>query len=113
LNFMAAHPEHRFTVAELVKSLRLSKTTCHTLIASLVRVGYVFRTHDGNYVLGPALASIGNIAAQHGSPLLIAQPEMRALSDEFDAVCSAYFRERDKLVVRERVASRSDIGWLS
>lgn len=38
---------------------------------------------------------------------------MRSLSDQFDCVCSAYFRERDHLIVRERFISTSDVGWLS
>jgi DNA-binding IclR family transcriptional regulator len=62
-------------------------------------------------MMGPALASIGRIALQHASPLQVAQPEMRALADEFDAVCAAYFREGEDIIVRDRAASGSHIGW--
>jgi DNA-binding IclR family transcriptional regulator len=62
-------------------------------------------------MLGPALASIGRIALQHTSPLQVAQPEMRALADEFDAICAAYFREGDEIIVRDRAASVSHVGW--
>ncbi|MET0269183.1 MAG: hypothetical protein ABW173_02030 [Sphingomonas sp.] len=55
--------------------------------------------------------AVARVADEHLSPLRIAQPEMRALADEFDAVCSAFFREGDEIVVKERSASRSNLGW--
>ena len=113
LNFMAEHPDHAVMVSDLVRALRISRSTCHSLVASLVRVGYLHRTSDKTYVLGPSLALVGQIAARHASPVLIAQPEMRALAEEFDVICSAFFREGDHLVVRERAASGTHIGWSS
>jgi DNA-binding IclR family transcriptional regulator len=113
LNFMAEHPDHAVTVSDLVRALKISRSTCHTLVSSLAQVGYLHRTSDKTYVLGPSLALVGQIAAKHASPLLIAQPEMRALAEEFDVICSAFFREGDHLVVRERAASGSNLGWSS
>jgi DNA-binding IclR family transcriptional regulator len=111
LNFIVDHPGQAFTLTDLVKALKLSRATCHALLTGLVEVGYLYRTSDKNYMLGPALASIGRIALQHTSPLQVAQPEMRALADEFDVICAAYFREGDDIVVRDRAASGSHIGW--
>jgi DNA-binding IclR family transcriptional regulator len=111
LNFLADHPGQAFTLTDLVRALKLSRATCHALLTSLVEVGYLYRASDKAYVLGPALVAIGRTAAQHTSPLQIAQPEMRALADEFDAMCSAYFRDRNEVVVRERAASATHLGW--
>jgi DNA-binding IclR family transcriptional regulator len=111
LNFMAEHPDHAVTVSDLVRALKISRSTCHSLVQSLTRVGYLHRTSDKTYVLGPSLALVGQVAARHASPMLIAQPEMRALADEFDVICSAFFRDGDHLVVRERAASGSHLGW--
>jgi DNA-binding IclR family transcriptional regulator len=111
LNFFADHPEQSFTLTDLVRALKLSRATCHALLTGLVEAGYLYRSHDKSYVLGPTLAAIGRVADQHSSPLQIAQPEMRALADEFDAVCSAFFRDRDVVVVRARAASVSQLGW--
>lgn len=111
LNFFADHPEQSFTLTDLVRALKLSRATCHALLTGLVEAGYLYRSHDKSYVLGPTLAAIGRIADMHSSPLQIAQPEMRALADEFDAVCSAFFRDRDVVVVRARAASVSQLGW--
>src|ERR1700744_3126443 len=95
LNFIADHPGQAFALTDLVRALKLSRATCHALLTGLVDVGYLYRTSDKNYMLGPSLASIGRIALQHASPLQVAQPEMRALADEFDVFCAAYFREGD------------------
>lgn len=111
LNFIADHPGQAFALTDLVRALKLSRATCHALLTGLVDVGYLYRTTDKTYVLGPALAAIGRTAAEHFSPLQVAQPEMRSLADEFDVVCGAYFLEGDTIHLRERAASLSHVGY--
>ena len=113
LNFFADHPKQSFTLTDLVRALKLSRATCHALLAGLVESGYLYRTQDKSYVIGPTLVSIGRIAQQHLSPLQVAQPEMRALADEFDAICSAFGRDGDEVVVLARAAALSHLGWSS
>ncbi len=110
LNFFADHPGQSFTLTDLVRALKLSRATCHGLLAGLVEAGYLYRTSDKAYLLGPALVSIGEVAKAHFSPLQAAQPEMRALADEFDVTCSATFRERGDVVIRERATAVSHLG---
>lgn len=111
LDFMAEHPGQAFALTDLVRALKLSRATTHALLTSLVDVGYLYRASDKTYVLGPKLAAIGRAAASHAAPLDIARGEMRALSDEFDVVCSAFFLEGDVVSVRERTASVSHVGY--
>ncbi|MDR2858680.1 MAG: helix-turn-helix domain-containing protein [Novosphingobium sp.] len=111
LNFIADHPGQAFALTDLVRALKLSRATCHALLTGLVDVGYLYRTSDKTYVLGPALAAIGRTAAGHFSPLQVAQPEMRSLADEFDVVCTAYFLEGDTMHLRDRAASASHVGY--
>lgn len=111
LNFIADHPGQAFALTDLVRALRLSRATCHALLTGLVDVGYLYRTSDKTYVLGPALAAIGRTAAAHFSPLQVAQPEMRAIADTFDVVCGAYFLEGDTVHLRDRAASVSHVGY--
>lgn len=111
LDFMADHPSQAFALTDLVRALRLSRATCHALLTGLVEVGYLYRTSDKAYVLGPALAKVGKAALHSLSPLQVAQPELRALADEFDVVCSAFFLEGDTIVSRERAASISHLGF--
>lgn len=111
LNFMADHPGQAFALTELVRALKLSRATCHALLAGLVEVGYLYRASDKTYVLGPKLAEIGRTAAESLSPMQVAQPEMRRLADEFDVVCSAFVLEGDMIHLRERAASVSHVGF--
>jgi DNA-binding IclR family transcriptional regulator len=111
LNFIADHPGQAFALTDLVRALKLSRATCHALLTGLVDVGYLYRTGDKTYVLGPALAALGRTAAEHFSPLQIAQPEMRRLADDFDVVCGAYFLEGDTMHLRDRAASASHVGY--
>lgn len=111
LNFMASHPGQAFALSDIVRALKLSRATCHALLTGLVEVGYLYRATDKTYVLGPGLAAIGRAAAEHSSPLQIAQPEMRQLADAFDVVCGAYFLEGDTLHLRDRATSLSHVGY--
>jgi DNA-binding IclR family transcriptional regulator len=111
LNFIADHPGQAFALTDLVRALKLSRATCHALLTGLVDVGYLYRTTDKTYVLGPALAALGRTALEHFSPLQVAQPEMRSLADEFDVVCAAYFLEGDMIHLRDRAASLSHVGY--
>src|ERR1700756_2891460 len=100
LDFVADHPGQSFTLTDLVRALRLSRATCHGLLTGLVEAGYLYRANDKSYVLGPALAAIGEVAKEHFSPLQIAQSEIRALADEFGVTCMASFRENLDVIVR-------------
>lgn len=110
LNFFADHPGQAFTLTDLIRSLHLSRATCHALLTSLTDAGYLFRSSDKTYVLGPVLATIGQRAHAHYSPLQVAQTEMRRLADTFDVVCSAVARDGSDIVVRERANSVSHLG---
>ena len=112
LNFFVEHPQQAFTLTQIVKSLRLSRATCHALLVGLVEAGYLYRRPDKSYVLGPALISLAVNAQQHFSPLAVARQEMRMLADELDVVSGALFPEGDELVVRERAASLTHLGWV-
>jgi DNA-binding IclR family transcriptional regulator len=111
LNFLADHPRQRFTLTDIVRALKISRATCHVLLSGLVEGGFLYRTMDKTYVLGRALARIGQIAANSLSELQVAGPEMRALADEFDVICAAVYREDHHSVVKERAISMSHIGW--
>jgi DNA-binding IclR family transcriptional regulator len=111
LDFFADHPGQAFTLTDLVRALKLSRATCHALLMGLVEVGYLYRASDKNYVLGPALVNIARVAAEHASPIQAVQPEIRAVADEFEAFCSAFYRDGDDVVVLDRAMAGSNMGW--
>jgi len=111
LNFFAEHPGQAFTFTDIVKALDLGRATCHALLAGLVEAQYLYRNNDKTYVVGPALVAIGRIAIENFSPMQAAQPELRALSDEFRAVCSAVYLEGNDVNIKLRAGSGSHAGW--
>ncbi|RVT89885.1 MarR family transcriptional regulator [Sphingomonas crocodyli] len=111
LNFFADHPGQAFTLTDIVSSLKISRATCHALLAALVEAGYLYRSNSKTYLLGSALARLAEAARGSLSPLQVAAPEMRALADEFDVIVAAIFLEKDEAVVRERASSVSHLGW--
>jgi DNA-binding IclR family transcriptional regulator len=110
LDFFADHSNQSFTLADLIRALKLRRSTCHALLGGLLESGYLYRTRDKSYVIGPRLLAAGRIAKEQFSILQIAEPEMRELADDYDAICSAIFRESDAIVVRARAASVSQLG---
>jgi DNA-binding IclR family transcriptional regulator len=87
LNFLARHEDESFTLSELARRLDMSKSTGHTLLATLVQAGYVLRDAEGAYLLGPAIVPLGEAATAHHRVVAIARREMLALSEELDLEC--------------------------
>lgn len=110
LNFYADHPGQAFSLTDLIRALKINRATCHSLLAELVDAGYLYRTNDKRYLLGPAMVRFTRLASLHLSPLQIAQPEMRALSDRHDVVCLAVFRDGGDVVAREQTSSLSHLS---
>lgn len=111
LNFFAGHPGQSFTFTDVVKALKLGRATCHSLLAGLVEEQYLYRNADKTYMIGPALAAVGRIAFDQFSPLQAAQPEIRLLADEFQAMCTVGALERGNIIVRARAGSGSRMSW--
>jgi DNA-binding IclR family transcriptional regulator len=111
INFFAEHPGQAFTFTEIVRALKMGKATCHSLLTSLLEAQYLYRNRDKTYVIGPALVAIARIAARQFSPLQAAEPEIRALADEFGAVCSVIALDKDHAMIKARAGTVSDFGW--
>jgi len=111
INFLAEHPDQSFKLMDIQRALRLSRTTCHSVLLALLEAGYVNRGSDKSFTLGPMLVDIGQAASISLSPIQVAQPEMRQLADRYDVICSAVFLEGKDTVVRDRAASVSYLGF--
>ncbi len=106
LSFLAEHPGQAFTLTDFVNALKINGATCHAALNSLVEANFLYRTSAKTYVLGPALFAVAKAAGDHMSPLQIAQPEMRQIADEYDAVCEASMRDGYEVIVRARAEAR-------
>ena len=113
LNLVVQHPTRAFTLTDLVRSLQLSRATCHAVLVTLVEAGYLYRLANKSYVIGPALIAAGRIAREHFSPLELAREEMRGLSDKYRVMCSAFAVEGDEIELRDLVGGTSHMRWLT
>jgi DNA-binding IclR family transcriptional regulator len=104
-NFFVEHPRQSFTIAQVVRSLKLSRSTCVNIMNGLVEAGYLYRNTDRTYVLGPAILRIARQARIALTPLDIARLEIRRLADRLDAIVAVHARENGEVVLRERAVS--------
>ncbi|MCP1470346.1 DNA-binding IclR family transcriptional regulator [Sphingobium sp. OAS761] len=111
LNFLGGHAGQAFTLTEIAKSLRISSATCHNLLGALAEAGYIYRTAAKTYVIGPGVSRVAQAAVNPDLLMQVVRPEMRAIADEFDVVCSVYTLRGDQIVVRERAAALSHVAW--
>jgi DNA-binding IclR family transcriptional regulator len=117
LKLLAIHPGTAFSLTDIVKALKMNRATCHSLLAELVDTGFLYRTSDKLYLLGPAAAELGRAASNPLPPVHVVRPEARALADMYDVVCVAVSREHNDVVHWERAASASHLdrppdAWL-
>lgn len=110
LNFFLEHPQQIYTLAQVVKSLRLNRATTHSILLGLVDAGYLYRRSDKTYILGPVLPSLAANAQPLLSPFIVASHEMRGLADELDVIAAAIAREGSEIVVQERASSVNHLG---
>lgn len=109
LNFFAEHPDHGFSLTDIIRTLQLNRATCHGLLNALADAGYLYRDAAKKYRMGPALAAIGRIAHQSFAPVEAARDQMRRLADTHDLVCFAASRVGSEMIFLEKMVSRSHL----
>jgi DNA-binding IclR family transcriptional regulator len=104
IGVLADHPEEGFTLAEITRRLDVNKSTCHSILTTLLDAGWLLRDpRRKTYRLGPALPHIGQ-AATRGFPALdFARPELIDLSRELGAHCVALQPAGDHVTVVDQV----------
>jgi DNA-binding IclR family transcriptional regulator len=111
LNYLAAHPEERFTLSEIARATDLNKATLHAILGALTEAGFVLREEDRKtYGLGPALVALGGAAVEANPAVQLALPHMEALSNELGLDCVASTAIEDQIVILARTSSRRPFG---
>ena len=107
VEFLAEHPERSFGLADLTRRLGLSHATAHALLATLVGEGWVRRSSDRTFSIGPALVAVG-VAARRGLRVVDeALPHMEALAADLGVECQAGVVAGSDVVVVSRVGRRT------
>lgn len=111
LNYLAAHPEERYTLSEIARSTDLNKATLHAILGALTESGFVLREEERKtYGLGPALVALGGAAVESNPAVQLAVPHMQALSDELGLDCVASTAIEDQIVILQSTSSRRPFG---
>jgi DNA-binding IclR family transcriptional regulator len=103
VEFLASRPAEPATVAELVRHLGLNRATCHAVLASLVRAGWILRDPaEKTFTPGPALIALGR-AAESGVPAArAADDELAALAKDLGVTATISYPSGDHIVVGSR-----------
>lgn len=111
MNFLANHPTDRFTLSEIAREVGLNKATLHAILGTLVDAGYLVRDDSRKtYGLGPALIALGGAALESNPAVLLARPEMHAVSDELHLDCIASTAVGDEIVILARTSPSRPFG---
>lgn len=81
---LAASPHRSFTMSEIMRDTDINVASCHSILAGMTEKGYLRRSSQKTYTLGPVLAAIGQ-AAFTAQPLIArARVEAKALAERID-----------------------------
>lgn len=81
LDFLAGFPGRSFSLSEIARAAKINVASCHAVLNALTERGYLSRTPQRTYGLGPALVAIGH-AALKSQPLIA---RARQAADELAA----------------------------
>jgi DNA-binding IclR family transcriptional regulator len=99
------------TLAEVSRHLGVHKASCHSMLAALLRAGWLLRDPvRKTYHLGPALVRLGREAADRYPALVLARSAMAELSAATGAHCVAFAVSDDYSTVVDQVRSRHGGG---
>ena len=108
LTILDALTDEKVTLAEISKRTGLYKSTVLRLAKSLERFGFVRRSDDGGYRLGPKVLHLGSLYQRHFNTTAIVPPVLRHLVDDLQEGASFYIADGDQQVVLHRIdASRA------
>ena len=104
LEVLAAEQARGLSLAEISRRLGVHKASCHSMLASLLRSGWLLRDPTSKtYTLGPALLRLGSAAASRYPALDVARPAMSELAARTGGHVIAFLVEPDHVTVAHQV----------
>jgi DNA-binding IclR family transcriptional regulator len=90
VDLLAERPHEGLTLSELARRLGLSPATCHPMLTTLTRAGWLVRHPSRRtYRLGPGLIAAGKAATDGFAALDLARPRMIELQRDLGLACLA------------------------
>jgi DNA-binding IclR family transcriptional regulator len=88
-----------WTLSEISRETEIHKATCAALLGRLVAHGFVRRTADKSYMLGPEMLSMAFGYARRHPGFTLARQEIFALAERTGLGCSICVPDGDELVI--------------
>lgn len=111
VEMLAADGDGGISLAEVSRRLGVHKASCHSMLASLLRSGWLLREPvRKTYHLGPGLARLGAAAASRFPALELARPAMASLAAATGCHCIAFSVGPDHTTVVDQVRSPAGGG---
>jgi DNA-binding IclR family transcriptional regulator len=83
IDFLSAFPRRGFTLSEIARAAKINTSSCHAVLSALTDRGYLTRSSNQRYFLGPSLVAVGQ-AALVSQPLIArAKEAAETLFQEF------------------------------
>lgn len=83
LDFLATFPGRGFTLSEIARAAKINVASCHAVLSALTERGYLTRTNQRTYALGPALVAVGHAALKSQPLVARARNAAEELAAEF------------------------------
>ena len=104
MEMVAAQPDRGVSLAEVTRGLGVHKASCHSMLSSLVRSGWLLRDPTSKlYTLGPALVRLVTAAASRFPALDVARPAMAELAAQTGGHVIAFQVDGDHVTVVHQV----------
>jgi DNA-binding IclR family transcriptional regulator len=100
LDFFTTHPGRGFTLSDLSRQLRLSKSVTHVIATTLADAALLVQnpaTHE--YRLGPALVPMGDVADRGFAALMHAKDEATRLAEEYESEVLITAATKEELLI--------------
>ena len=100
MDLFMSHPSKAFGLTELTRILGLNKATCHAILSTMARYGFLAQDPRSKaYRLGPSIAAAGIAAFAQFPVLEFARPELEALGRQLKLGCGVLGRSGEQLVL--------------
>jgi IclR family transcriptional regulator, KDG regulon repressor len=100
---LLAEPPAARTVTALGRELGMGKSMVHSLLATMLRQGFVERLPDHTYRLGLGVLLVGEAARRMRDVRTVALPELRRLCEAVDEPVYLFARHGDQGILLERL----------
>ncbi|SRR5712692_598352 len=111
LRYLQGRPHDPVTLAEIVRALRLNRSTCFNLLKTMQDEGVLaYDSLTKRYRLGHTLLGLGLAVARELDAVAVALPYLQALVQEIELVGLVILRTPDEhFLVVHKVESRKDV----